>query len=720
MTRRPPHPYARRHLATHAAAGGTLDDVLDLENLPYLDQARLSSLLRLAEAAPHTHLWVLLSAWRSIRHRWSWDDVDANAAALDVAYRAVGGWGTPERPTTSGLAWRPQWVEWNSGGTIAAGEGRGRVRVALGRPHGLPTLATVDGFRVELWDPATGQAIGEPLHPPGQIRALTISDERGVVVAACQGGLVAVWDVVTRLLIRELEIPEERPRALAVGTLHDRWVVAVGGAAGVLHIRSLDGDTAEDVPTGAPVRDVALANLDGRLYAAMGGGDGLVRVHDVTAGAPTPVVVPLGHEINAVAFEVQGDRLVLAAGSADGTARLWEGRTGAVLSDPLEHGGEVRSVALTATGGDPLLATGSSDSTARVWYVAGGGSATEPLSHPAPVESVAFGEIDGRTMLATGCLDGNVRLWDPVRPSAARVPATGWLPSVDISAGLVVAGVEGGSVRLWDRADGLPFPEFPVTPGDEPLEKTLRGPGVDVRLGVVAGRGILVTLHRGRASAWDLSDPSAPVLAGTTPLRTPSTHDAAVTGAAALVASMDMIGMVEVLDLLSGPVPLLPYVPEPTTLGFVPSPDGTLLAVQNGAGLHLFDTGTGERLHHLLPIALPRRSAVGRLDGVEVLAALDPGRLQLYDLSSGEPTLPPLEMSGTATGVAWVNVAGRELLVTAHAMTVRIWNPRTGRKVSELPFGTEIAGIAVHPTADEAVVVAVSGPGIALVELREA
>src|SRR4029453_12684606 len=118
MTHRPPHPYARRHLAAHAAAGGRLDEVLNLNTPPFLDQARLSSLLRLTEAEPHTSKWLLLSAWRSVRHRWSWDDPDENAVALDVAYRAAGGGDTPRRPTTSGLTWKPLWVEWQSGGTI--------------------------------------------------------------------------------------------------------------------------------------------------------------------------------------------------------------------------------------------------------------------------------------------------------------------------------------------------------------------------------------------------------------------------------------------------------------------------------------------------------------------------------------------------------------------------------------------------------------------------
>ena len=85
-------PYVRRHLASHAAAGSILEEsILNPETLPYLDEARLSGLLRLTEAPPGSALWLWLGAWRTVKHRWSWDDPDANAAALDVALAAVGG-----------------------------------------------------------------------------------------------------------------------------------------------------------------------------------------------------------------------------------------------------------------------------------------------------------------------------------------------------------------------------------------------------------------------------------------------------------------------------------------------------------------------------------------------------------------------------------------------------------------------------------------------------
>jgi hypothetical protein len=83
----PPPAYVRRHLASHAAAGGILDEtVLTPQTLPYLDQARLSRLLRLTQAPPHSPLQLWLSAWRGVRHRWSWQHPESNAAALNASW----------------------------------------------------------------------------------------------------------------------------------------------------------------------------------------------------------------------------------------------------------------------------------------------------------------------------------------------------------------------------------------------------------------------------------------------------------------------------------------------------------------------------------------------------------------------------------------------------------------------------------------------------------
>ena len=452
----------------------------------------------------------------------------------------------PDRWTVSGLTWKPRLAEWQSGGTIVAGDQRSGLRLAIGAVRGVPILVTENGLSVRLWDPATGQPIGEPLPAPNVIRALALAEGPALVLAACEGGHVIAWDALTHLPSATVEISDPTPSALAVGDIEDRWVVAAGGASGVVQVRWVDsGDLIHEFRDDEPVRAVALAKAgNGRLHLAIGYGGvdhGRIAVYDAVSGEPCYNGIRVAGEVTNAALALMDGKLLVAAGTTTGSVGVWDALSGAPVWPPVSLDGEVSSVALATVGGVQLLATGSRDRTARLWHVAAGGSAGPPLRHPAPVESLAFGEVDGRTMLVTGCLDGNTRLWDPMRASAARVAVEGWFPSVAVDASVVVAESDNGHVRA----------------------------------------------------------------------------------------------------------------------------------------------------------------------------------LRLYDLRTGELTIPPVEMSSTANGIAWGRVGDRDVVITAHFATVRVWNPRTGRKITELPFGTRIGAMSVQQTDGGRLLVAVSGPGLVLTDLRE-
>jgi WD40 repeat protein len=120
-----------------------------------------------------------------------------------------------------------------------------------------------------------------------------------------------------------------------------------------------------------------------------------------------------------------------------------------------------------------------------------------------------------------------------------------------------------------------------------------------------------------------------------------------------------------------------------------------------------------------VPESSPRWAAVGRLDGADVLAVLGAEGLRLYDLGTGQQTIPLIETSRFASGIAWGRVGDRDVVVTAHFGTVRVWNPRTGREITELRFGTRIGAMSVQEIDDRRLLVAVSGPGLVVTELRE-
>jgi WD40 repeat protein len=711
---RPPHPYARRHLAAHAAAGDRLDEVLNLGTLPYLDEERLSTLLRLTEPPPLSPQWLLLSAWRSIRHRWSWDDPDANAAALDVAHLAVDAMTPlPERWTASGLTWKPRLAEWRSGGTIVAGDDhdRGGVRIAIGIVRGAPVLVTAGPNWVRTWDPATGQPTGEHIRVPGWIRALTLAEGPGLVLVACDGGRVMAWDVVTHLPSATTEVPEPVPVALAAGDAGGRWVFAAAGGSGLVQVRWIDtGELVREFPGQGQVQAIALAqDGHGWLHLAIGSG-GRIAVHDAISGTSCGPAIAVPGEVVDVALAFMAGKLLVGVGTTAGLAGVWDSRSGAAVSSMVAQDGSVSSVALRMIGGSDLLATGS-DQRAWLWHALSGTLAGPALPHPARVESVAFGEIEGRTMLVTGCADGNTRLWDPLRSSAARVDVEGWFPSVALAAGVAAAASEDGRVRLWQVSSGAAYGPYPVQPGYE----SAYVPEVKVRLG---GAPTLLALHPGGVGIWDVSNPWSPAFLRHAEIGDVIGSDVHAAAGLLRLATVDRAGQVLVVDLLSGTRLVATRVDGAKSVGFVDAPGQPLLGVVAHGGLHLLDPGSGDRVAAPVPESSPSMAAVGRLDGADVLAVLGAGSLQLYDVETGQQTIAPVETSGFASGIAWGRVGDRDVVVTAHFGTVRVWNPRTGREITELRFGTRIGAMSVQQTDDGRLLVAVSGPGLVVTELR--
>ena len=731
MSPRPPHPYARRHLAAHAAAGGRLHDLLNLETLPYVDQARLSTLLRLTEVDPNSPQWLVLSAWRYVRHRWSWDDPDANAAALDVAYRAAGGWlDTPPRRTASGLQWKPRWAEWQFGGTVIAGDGRSSAHLAFGDVERVPILVTAEVGRIRLWDCAAGQLLGEPLTPPSGVEDVAITSRPGRVVAAGDDGRVMIWDAVTRRPLESIEFGEETLRALAVGEMDGGQVVAAagdhrsaGGFSGSVQVRRLDGGALirEFVHTGRWVTDVALANAPGGgLFLAMRySGDDRIEVRDVRSGGLVgpPVSPAWGNSGGEIALGHMGDNLVLAAG-AGRDAHLWDVSTGHERFEPLRHFGAVSSVALTSIGDTHLLATAGVDGTVQVWNAEWGSPVGPALLHPGQVWSVAFGEVDGRTMLATACGDGITRLWDPIQASGARVAVKESLSSVALDGEVVVGGTEDGRARIWDTRSGQPLPAGELEePGDFIPSSS---PDVEVHLACIDGRHTLITEDDAGIEVWDISRPAPNIpvrlLTRPTAFQKTAVH---VDAGRVVMASFEDPGPLRLIDLLADQVLFETPLDDPWSLTFVKAQGRALLAALMKDHVDLLDPSSGQAWRYPRQTWQRWYAAAGTIDDVEILAILDGDGVRIHALGTGEPTLPPIEIPGTPNGIAFGRLGDRDLLLTAHFATIRVWNPRTGRKVAELPFGTKISGMNVHQAADDSILVAVGGPGVVVVELRE-
>jgi WD40 repeat protein len=267
------------------------------------------------------------------------------------------------------------------------------LAVAFGAgADGRPLLASggVDGT-VRLWDPATGDPVGNPLPGHRAARAVVFgagADGRPLLASGGIDGTVRWWDLATG-------DPVGNVMGLPAGIVGKVWLTFCTDADGrplLASVREYNdaiqvwdlatGELVASPHTGLVVSAAFGVGADGRPLMATGEIDGLgtdehvwmVRLRDPATGDPVgdPRLDP--GAASALAFGTSADgRLLLASGGIDGTVRWWDLATGGLVGDPRHHTSGVRALAFGASaGGRPLLASVSEDATMRLWDSATG------------------------------------------------------------------------------------------------------------------------------------------------------------------------------------------------------------------------------------------------------------------------------------------------------------------------------------------------------------
>ena len=471
------HPYIRTHLATHAARGGHVDDLLGdpdyllaaarpelLDALPgaVSDQARASA-DAYRRAAPHL-------AHKPAAEHASYLELAAHRAKAPHLADAIAA-------TRPGRPWSVRWTD-----QIPVGDDRilgwhdePVQAVAVGEQDGHAVVVSGGSDRmVRVWDLRTGHAEMEWRHGEGEgdveaiaIGKLSVGKLAGspVVVSGGDDGKLRRWHLASGLPYGEpLDIGSKgRVTSAAVGDLAGRpFIVAAYRYGGTIGLWDLDTGQQLDVLGWEPDPTPGFSQWEIDVHAVAAGRchDRPVIIAGHSAGAhmwtwtghewvAKRIISDIFHSIWTVALGELGGRPVAVCGGDSQliTLDLESGEHATPSYQP--PGRTIIGVAVGELDGQAVAVSGSYFGTdrgiLRVWDLA---AAEKPLrgsliGHHGGVKALAITRLDGQPMLVSGGLDHTVRIWD-LAASLRRMPdriehhTAEWIQACELSGRQVV------------------------------------------------------------------------------------------------------------------------------------------------------------------------------------------------------------------------------------------------------------------------------------------
>jgi WD40 repeat protein/tRNA A-37 threonylcarbamoyl transferase component Bud32 len=283
-------------------------------------------------------------------------------------------------------------------------------------PDGEYALTAGEDRLLRLYRTADGGLIeGFQLHPaPLTACAFAGSADRRVAVSGAVDGSVRAFNAADGSLLHVME--GHRGAVTCLAGLENRPLAASGGADGAVLVWDVRAGMVSRNLAGATgaIASVALAEINGVIWAAAASEDGYARLWDVESGQ-----LVARHALNspASACALTPDGRVLAGGR-DG--RLWAFTVRRESHSPVEpHGGEVRGIAFTPDSGRVL--SGAADRELRLWHADNGALARVMRGHTGAVNALAL-RADGKVALSAGA-DKTARLWDTERGALIRMVA---------------------------------------------------------------------------------------------------------------------------------------------------------------------------------------------------------------------------------------------------------------------------------------------------------
>lgn len=195
----------------------------------------------------------------------------------------------------------------------------------------------------------------------------------------------------------------------------------------------------------------SLAYHGGGDRLASAGGDGTIRLWDLTTNREINVFT--GHEYSINAVAIAPDGLRLASGGADGTARIWTLRDAVEIAS-FGHRTAVRAV-LFASDGRWLIT--ACDTEVKVWDALRQRQIASFVGHVKTIDALALSP-DGHTLASAGA-DDAIHLWDLIsktEQAMLRLPghaptSLAYLPNNNL-----ISGGRDGRLCLWRETESSP------------------------------------------------------------------------------------------------------------------------------------------------------------------------------------------------------------------------------------------------------------------------
>jgi WD40 repeat protein/tRNA A-37 threonylcarbamoyl transferase component Bud32 len=377
------------------------------------------------------------------------------------------------------------------------------VFAAAFSPDGQLLITGSEDQRARLWSAATGQPLGPDLIHHGWVHAASFHSSGHKVLTAGSDTMARVWQVSQGSQIWTVALKD----ALGVAISPDSQTIAVGCATTPASISLLDseqGQLLRSIPTVGWVADLAYHPDGQSLFWAIASASQKNRGQVYRAASATGEVLassPLhADEIWRMIISPDGKYV---AGGTHGyrdpplgcQAVVYDGRTLQPIGPPAQHASRVFGLAFSQD--NRVFWSGGHDRTIRRWDAATGRDLGPPRELANEVWTLAFSP-DGKTLL-TGGADREVQRWDPERwlPQGPPMQHPDTVTSAIFTPDgrIIVSLANDGLLRLW-------HPETARLVGP-----VLSQPGKIERLACAAHGCRMVSVSRETVRSWSLPAP---------------------------------------------------------------------------------------------------------------------------------------------------------------------------------------------------------------------